>query len=63
MWWPLSKSEFSEFGIYLQDSDGLNLASFYQILPYFSDRTALASRYSKVMVHQITDSAPSKLQV
>jgi hypothetical protein len=50
IWWPLSTSEFGGFGIYLQDSDGLNLASFYQILPYFSHRTALASRYSKGMV-------------
>ena len=50
IWWPLSTSEFGEFGIYLQNSDGLNLASFYQILPYFSHRTALASGYSKGMV-------------
>jgi len=33
-----------------KDLDGLNLASFYHLLPYFSHWAALAFRYSKGMV-------------
>ena len=50
IWWPLSTSEFGAFGSIFKDWDGLNLASFYHLLPYFSHRAALASRYSNGIV-------------
>jgi hypothetical protein len=65
IWWPLSTSEFDEFGIYLQRLGWMNFASFYHLLPYFIRQAVLASRYSKGWFNQITDLAtfePSDLQ-
>jgi hypothetical protein len=47
IWGRFLRLSSVNLGSIFKDSDGLNLASFYHLLPYFSHEAALASTYSK----------------